>query len=254
MAPRILGQPLNVAVGLLVLGSGLWLTVGAAHGRPLAEAAILWAAGSVATGVVSTLAWTVAWSPRSRRAFETFTWLGERELDRFTATTGGRYPATFDGMKRYVEREPARPDDRWIRSEMRAATGDLEGAAAEAQQMPDETPPQRLEREVALTYVDWLRGGPGEPGAVRTALAAIDSSDVEARRVGEVMVAITEVRNRIARGDPDPAEPLRRVRASLGRDADGILFAGARRIGPVYVRAAGLYTAVVMVIDRLING
>lgn len=254
MAPRLLGQPLNVAAGLLILGSGLWLTVGLAHGRPLAEAAIIWAAGSVATGVVSTLAWTVAWMPRSRRAFEAFTWLGEREIDRFTAVAGGRYPATFDGMKRYAEREPERPDDRWIRSEIRAATGILEGAAFEAQRMPDETASQRLEREVALTYIDWLRGGSGDPGAARAALAAIDPTDVEARRVGEVMLAITEVRHRIARGDPDAAEPLRRVRSSLGRDADGILFAAARRIGPVYVRAAGLYTAVVIVIDRLING
>jgi hypothetical protein len=254
MGPRLLGQPLNVVAGLLVLGSGLWLTVLAAHGRPIVEAAIIGAAGAVATGLVSTLAWTLVWMPRSRRAFEAFTWLGERELERFVAVTGRHYPATFDGMKRYVEREPERPADLWIRAEILAASGDLDGSARTAQRMPGTTPAERLEREVALVYVDWLGGGSGEPAAVRTALAAIDPTDVDARRDGEIALAISEVRHRVAREDADPAQPLRAARDRLGRDADGILFAAARRIGPVYVRAAALYIAIAIVVDRLING
>ena len=251
MRPRILGVPLNVVAGLIVVGAGLWATVLTAHGRTLPEAAIIAGAGGVATGMLAALAWAVVWTPSSRRAFEAFVWLGEHDLERFRTITGGSYPATLDGMKRYVRDRPERPDDVWIRAEVGAATGDLAGARSFADRMPVGTPVERADREVLRAYADWLAGGIGDPAAARAATAEIPASDEDARLVADAALAITEVRHRIAGGDADPGAALRDLRDRLGRRADGVLFAGARRIAPVYLRASLLYIAAGVAVDRL---
>jgi hypothetical protein len=240
-----------MAAGLVVLGAGLWATVIAAHGRELPPAVVLSAAGAVATGLLAALAWATVWAPASRRAFEAFAWLGERDLARFRAVSGGRHPATLDGMKRYVVDSPERPDDLWVRAEVSAATGDLAGARSFADRMPVGTPGERADREVLRAYADWLSGGTGDPAAARAATAEIDGSDADARLVAEAALAITVVRHRIAQGDPDPGAALRELRDRLGHRADGVLFAGARRIAPTYLRASVLYIAAGAAVDRL---
>jgi hypothetical protein len=254
MRPRPFDVPLNVAAGSVVVGAGFVATVALTGGRPLADVAIIVVAASIATGLAAALAWATVWRPASRRAFEAFAWLGEHDLARFRALTGNRYPPTLPGMQRYAAHEPERREDRWIRAEVLAATGDFDGSAAMAERMPADVAAERAERAVALTYADWLRGGRGDPTASRAEAATIDPADEESRLVAEVGVAVTEVRALLARGDPDPARPLREARAMLGRRADGILFTAARRVAPAYLVTAGLYLAAGVAVTRVFFG
>jgi hypothetical protein len=224
------------------------------HGRPLVEAIVIGALGAGLTALLATIAWAVVWPPRSRRAFEAFAWLGETDLARFRALTGGRLEATLPNMRRYVADTPETPGDRWIRVEALASAGELEAARAIADRLPVDTPDERIEKLTYGPYLDWLGGGSGDHAALRAAVAAIEPADGDARLRGEVSVALAEVRQRVAAGAPDPAAPLRDVRERIGAPANGILFAPARRMLPSHLRLAGLLTLALAALDRLGGG
>ena len=252
--PTIGGLNAATVATMAVLVVGPMVVAGVIHGRPLVEAIVIGALGAGLTALLATIAWAVVWPPRNRRAFEAFAWLGETDLARFRALTGGRLEATLPNMRRYVADTPETPGDRWIRVEALASAGELEAARAIADRLPVDTPDERIEKLTYGPYLDWLGGGSGDHAALRAAVAAIEPADGDARLRGEVSVALAEVRQRVAAGDPDPAAPLRDVRERIGARANGILFAPARRILPSHLRLAGLLTLALAALDRLGGG
>jgi hypothetical protein len=154
------------------------------------------------------------------------------------------------GMKRYVRNTAERPEDRWIRTDILAATGDLDGAREMAARIPDDTPYGRVVRSAGLSYVDWLSGGPGNTAGVREAAAAIQPVDSDERLRAEVAVAAAEVRDLVAAGDQDPAAPLRAVRDRIGPRADRVLLLAARRVARAYLLVAGAFVAIFTLIDH----
>ena len=257
LGPSIGGLNLAAIASLGALIAGTQVTVVLAHDRPVLEVLALVAVGSIATGLAAALVWALVWPPRTRRAFEAFAWLGESEFERFRALTDGRLAPTLANMKRHVRNTPERAADRWIRVEVHAASGRLDEAREIALRLPVDTPVERAERAVYLEYLDWLGGSPddiGDAHDVRGAVAEIRPEDGDERLRAEVSLAIAEVRRRVGAGSADPAAPLRDVRTRVGRRADGVLFAAARRQLGGFVRIAAVFITVIAVLDRALSG
>jgi hypothetical protein len=182
----------------------------------------------VAMVVVATLVGSevrlVARPTRARRAYEAFSWLGEWEFERVQRLTGRDVPTSAGAAEHWLERMPDRPDSRWIRVEILALLNRLDEARRFAETMPEGTPYERFERTHALDYVDWMAGGPGDPGAVRAAAAEIDPADADTVLRAEVAIAVRDAARRSAAGDVDGGlEPFLAVRDRLGSRADGQL-------------------------------
>jgi hypothetical protein len=248
--PEVLGISTPIGGAFVALFAGSLISVTAAHGRPILATGAIVIGGTIITGLATTLGWAFGRTPRSRRAFEAFAWLGEWELRRFSDLIGGAAPVTMTGMKRYLRNTAERADDRWIRTEILAAIGDLAAARDMAARIPDDTPYGRVERVANESYVDWLSGGAGDTERVREATLAIQPLDSDDRLRAEVTLAAGEVRDRLTAGDPDPTAPLRAVRDRLGRRADGVLLAAARRVARTYFLMAGAFVVVFTLIDH----
>jgi hypothetical protein len=248
--PEVLGISTPIGGAVVALFAGSLISVTAAHGRPILETGAIVIGGTIITGLATTLGWAFGRTPRSRRAFEAFAWLGEWELRRFSDLIGGAAPVTMTGMKRYLRNTAERADDRWIRTEILAAIGDLAAARDMAARIPDDTPYGRVERAAGESYVDWLSGGPGNTAGLREAMLAIQPVDADERLRAEVILAAGQVRDRLTAGDPDPTAPLRAVRVRLGQRADRVLLAAARRVARTYFFMAGAFVVIFTLIDH----
>ena len=154
------------------------------------------------------------------------------------------------GMKRYVRNTAERADDRWIRTDILAAIGDLAAAREMAARIPDDTPYGRVERVAGESYVDWLSGGPGNTAGVREAAFAVQPVDGDDWLRAEVILAAGLVRDGLTAGEVDPTAPLRAVRDRLGRRADRVLLAVARRVARTYFLMAGAFVAIFTLLDH----
>jgi hypothetical protein len=210
-------------------------------------------AGAVATGLLAAVTNAYARPPAFRRAFEAFVFLGEFELDRVARLGDGRLSPTIRTMERYLATAPERAEDRWLRVEFLGKAGNVEAARAMVERMPDSTAWERMERAASLTWIEWLAGGPGDTSEIRKRVAQIVPRDSDERLRAEVVLACAELRERLARGDADPAAPLDTVRDRLGTHADGVLRKMARRAAPAFVRVAVAIVAILLVLDRLVG-
>jgi hypothetical protein len=252
--PFIFGLPMSVndlvwSIGILATG---WVSSVLVHGRPFGEGLAIVAGATLLAWLVGCLLWTVARVPRYRRAFEAFSWLGEHELDRWTALTGGPAVPGPRDFRRWMLATPESAENRWMRSDILAFEGRLDEARTVALAIPDDAPSDRVERESLLAMIDWLEGGPGDAAAVRSAADAIQPPDGDERLRAEVAVAMTETRHRLGTGDPDAIEPMLAVRDRLGSRADGQLRRVIRRrLWPAILRIALLVVPGFAIVDRL---
>ena len=186
-----------------------------------------------------------------RRAFEAFVYLGEWELDRVAALAGRRISPTPDAMRELLASVEERPEDRWLRVELLIAGRDLHEARAVAARMPDDTPYARVERAAAHTLIDWLSGGRGDPAPLREAVAEVLPADGDERRRAEIILALTEVRQRVGIGPAagDPLEPLERARDRLGSAGNDALLRMTRRAAPSTIQTAAAFIALFVVLD-----
>ncbi|MFL5779165.1 MAG: hypothetical protein ACJ761_09505 [Chloroflexota bacterium] len=246
--PTIGGLAVPQIIAVWVLITGVVLTSIAAHGHePVATVAAA-LAGAVATGLITAVLNAWARPPRARRAFEAFVWLGEWELDRL-ASLGSGTIRSLAPVTRYVEQVAERPEDRWVRVEELGRRGRIADARAMAERMPEATAYDRVERAAALTWLDWLSGGTGDPSTIRAAVDAVEPADGDERGRAEVVVACADVRHRLASGGPDPLAPLLLARDWLGRRADGILMRMTVRAAPQFVQTAIVCVAILVGLD-----
>jgi hypothetical protein len=254
LGPGILGVTAHeLASGLILLLVGVG-TAALLPGRPAVESGLVIAGGIVVAWGLCCASWILVRRPRDRRAWEAFTWLGEWELDRFRALAGGPALPTPNDFRRLLTSSPDRPDLAWIRAEMLVMDRRFDEARAAAGMIPDDTPYGHVEREAALTSIDWHSGGPGDTAALRSAVDAVIPATGDERLRAEVVFASAEVRRLLAAGDPDPTRPMRAARDLLGHRADGILWrVMRRRLWPKVLRAAFLIVLVVVGLDRLVT-
>jgi hypothetical protein len=149
------------------------------------------------------------------RAWEAYSWLGRRELDRVTANTGARLPTRVEDMEAWLAATPSSPVMRLPRGEVLAFLGHFDEARHELAMVPPDEPDIRLQIAGLRQYVDWLEHGEVALDDLRAATEAMPASS-DGRREGEVMVATADARGRAVTGDLAWFEPLTAVRAGLG--------------------------------------
>jgi hypothetical protein len=182
---------------------------------------------SAAAAALGTEAYLRAMTPRSRRAFEAFSWLGEWELAR-AKRVGGRVPVSPDDAIDWLVDHPMGPiataEDLPIRIEVELFAGRRDEARALLEQLPTATPWERFELAALRDLVDWRAGGDGFLELMHESAREILPQDGDERLRAEVTIAVAEVRRRMADGRSgagDAAVPLVEVRKRLGARADG---------------------------------
>lgn len=221
-------------IAMLIAFVGTWLIVPQLLPR---DAGLLLQAGvpGIVGSILATEAYIRAMPPRSRRAFEAFSWLGEWELARAQATVGG-LPTSPDAAVAWLAAHPESTitdlDELPIRIEILLLAGRFDDARAALERLPLLTTWDRFERAALADLVDWRSGGEGDLGAMDAAAQEIHPQDGDERLRADVTIAVARVRRRMADGRAaagDAAEPLLEVRTALGRRADGQVGRALRR-------------------------
>jgi hypothetical protein len=245
--PAMIGPFGLPEIAMLIAFVSTWLLVPLFLPR---DAGVLIQVGvpSLIGAVLATEAYIRAMPPRSRKAFEAFSWLGEWELAKARATIGGLPTSAADAeawLAAHPETNIANLDELPIRVEILLLAGRIDDARAAIQRLPVITALDRFERAALSDLVDWRSGGPGDLAAMEAAAEDISPRDSDERLRADVTVAVAKVRRRMADGRAaagDAAQPLLDVRPRLGRRADGqVGRALRRRLFPVLLVVSLLF-------------
>jgi hypothetical protein len=154
--------------------------------------------------------------PKSRRAFETFAWLGRREMTRFAGRTGTPVPTDPAAVERWLQDNPFTSATAFGRLELLAMLGRTDEAAAEQALMPPPTTDAELvEQALARRFTLFIATGTAD----ESELDALEVRLPPETELGlELLVAraIGESRSRLAAGRDDWRDPLLAVRPRLG--------------------------------------
>jgi hypothetical protein len=165
-------------------------------------------------------AFLLALTPRTRRALEAFSWVGERDMDRFIRETGSRPPTSTRGARRWLADHRETAKNAGHRTDVHLVVGEIEEARRSAELMPTSTPWEVFQREVQLDYIDRVAGlAEARPGLAQ---AAARLELPEEQRHAEVQLAWAES-SRLALAGGDWRAPLVESRARLGDVANGML-------------------------------
>ncbi|HJP88449.1 MAG TPA: hypothetical protein VJ850_05380 [Candidatus Limnocylindrales bacterium] len=232
--PAMIGPFGLPEIAMLIAFVGTWVLVPLFLPR---DAGLLLQIGvpSVLGAILGTEAYIRAMPPRSRKAFEAFSWLGEWELARAKSTIGG-LPTNAEDAQHWLEAHPVSSitnlDEQPIRIEIQLLAGRFDDARAELQRLPRMTAWDRFERAALTDLVGWRTGGGGDLPAMEAAAAEILPRDGDERLRAEVSVAVAKVRRLMADGRAsagDAAAPLLEVRPRLGKRANGQVGRALRR-------------------------
>jgi hypothetical protein len=156
---------------------------------------------------------------RSRRAFETFAWLGRREIDRFRERTGSSVPTDPAGVERWLIDNPRSSATAFPRLELLAILGRTDEAFGEQALMPPPTTDaEAVEHALARRFTAFIATGQpdeSELDALEARLPAHSDAGLELAAAR----AIGEARMRRAAGREDWRDPMLAVRPRLGRAA-----------------------------------
>lgn len=211
-------------------------------GVPWPAAAVVAIAATVGVGLGVTF---LLLPTRERRAFEAFSWLGAREVDRIRERTGSPPPTSAAETAAWLVANPVGPITREARVEMLLSLGRLDQARAELAAflaLPAATSDlARLEVAGTRAYAEILETGAYDAAALDESLATMPRGselELEARAVR----AATETRARLARGEPDALAPLIAIRPALGRAATTVTL---RRTWLSFARSLAVFGAAI---------
>ena len=228
-----------------------------------AHAVVQIALPSLVSAIVATEAYVRAMPPRSRRAFEAFSWLGEWELARARAATGRSVPTDRGGALRWLADRPERVDrldEAALRVEVLLLAGQIDDAHALVERIDARaaSPWERFEVAALRDLVGWRAGGEGDLPAMEAAAESILPRDSDDRLRAEVTLAVARVRRRMADGRAtagDAAEPLLDARKLLGGRADGQVGRALRpRLIPMLLVSGILFGLVTLGLGALGGG
>jgi hypothetical protein len=235
----LVGGALAIAVG--ILGTPLLAT------RLPTPLEVIVAA--VLGGLIGLFAAYFAFPAKIRRAYETFSWLGRAEVDRFQQRTGGPVPAKPDDIDRWLVTTPSTSSTRLARAEILAFIGRHDQARAELAAAPADSPEDAAELASLRYYIDWLEHGTIEMSELTAATEALPPG-TEGRAIAAVTIALAEARDRFVRRDLTWTEPLESARAPLGRAASMVVLRDTwLKLGGLFF-IASLIAAIVVLLLR----
>lgn len=235
----LVGGALAVAVG--ILGTPLLAT------RLPTPVEVIVAA--VLGGLVGLVVAYATFPAKIRRAFETFSWLGRAEVDRFQQRTGGPVPSKPEDIERWLVATASTPAARLPRAEILAFIGRYDQARAEIVDAPSDSPEDAVELASLRQYIDWLEHGTVDTSELTAAADALPPG-TEGRAMAAVTIALAEARRRFVQRDPTWSDPLESARAPLGRAASMVAFRDTWiKLGGLFFVAA-LIAAIVVLLLR----
>src|SRR3954447_25313037 len=210
-----LGGPLRRVTligGIVAAVVGAAVIVALGTGAPFQAAALAGIVGGVAGTVVAIL----AMPRRIRSAFEAFSWLGRRELDRLHERTGTGPMANAAEGAAWLEQFPPSPAASTFRIEMLAVLGRTPEARAELAALP---PPasdiEAVERTSNAGVIEFIESGRFDPTDIDALGRTLAPGSPAALELA-VSRALWEARWRRARQRAEWADPLVVVRRRLG--------------------------------------
>jgi hypothetical protein len=237
--------------GLLI--SGAIAVVIAILGTPLAVASVpepLAPLLVAAIGASAGIAVAYLTMPRHVRwAYEAYSWLGRTEMDRFKERTGGPVPTKPADFERWLATTPATPATRMARIEVLGFLGRYDEARGELAALESTTPADLFEAASLRQYIDWLETGAVDYSALAAAVERLPRGS-EARRMGDVNVALADARVRYMARDPAWSRGLQAVRPSLGRDASMVVLRDTWLRLAAIAFAVGVVASVVVLLLR----
>ena len=235
----LVGGALAVAVG--ILGTPLLAT-----SLPTPLEVIV---AAVLGGLIGLVVAYGTFPAKLRRAFETFSWLGRAEVDRFQRRTGGPVPSKPEDVERWLVKTRSTPATRLPRAEILAFIGRYEQARAEIADLSSDSPEDAVEMASLRQYIDWLEHGTIDTSELAEAAAGLPPG-TEGRAMAAVTIALAQARDRFIRRDPTWSEPLETARAPLGRAASMVALRDTwSKLGVLFFIAA-LIAAIVVLLLR----
>ncbi len=235
----LVGGALAVAVG--ILGTPLLST-----GLPTPVEVIM---AAVLGGAIGLIVAYLAFPARTRRAFETFSWLGRAEVDRFQQRTGGPVPSKPEDVEHWLVRTQSTPSTRLPRAEILAFIGRYEQARAEIVDVSSDSPEDAVELASLRQYIGWLEHGTVDTSELAAAAEALPAGS-EGRAMAAVTIALAEARDRFIRREPGWSEPLEAARPPLGRAPSMVAWRDTwSKLGGLFFIAA-LIAAIVVLLLR----
>jgi hypothetical protein len=243
--------PIQTLIGcgaaLVVTGLGLPLAVRA--GLPWPAGLI---AGTVLFAVIGVELNYLAIPRRVRSAWQGFAVVGNPGMKRWLALVGTPVPNTLPKIRRWLERDPERPEIRWARAEGLLLVGDLAESRAVVERMPIDTPSDRFEQKALFAYLDWIEGGDPDVGALRDEAETV-GEPASAERMAARGQAVLAVARDLAASGGDWMVPLIALRDEAGPGADRLLREDLRRVAyPWYLLFGLIVSSVTLLATGLI--
>ena len=209
--------------------------------------------GSVVFAVLITELWFVALPRRVRRAWEGYAVVGNPEMKRWVAGTGTQVPTSVPAMRRWLQRNPDRPEMRWARAELLMITGELSEARSAAEGIPVSTAQDRFDRHAVLVYLDWVEGGDPDFEALRLDAETVGQPGSAERLVARGEATIAVARDLAASGG-DWMARLIELRDEAGPAAGRMLREDTRRAFYPRLLAFGLVVSgLVLLVSGLVG-
>ena len=238
----------GIGAGLPVVGFLLPLAVRAGVPWPIGLMAF-----AVIDAVIAVELGYLAIPRRVRLAWQGHALVGSPQMKRWLAITGTPVPATVPAMRRWLERNPERPETRWARAEALIILGNLAEARAVIERMPVTDDWDRFEQHSLLVYLDWVEGANPDYAALQTEAETVGEAESAERSLARGEAVIATARDLAASGG-DWMAPLIAYRDAAGPLADRVLRNDLRRIGYRAYLVYGLITcAFVLLTTGLIS-
>ncbi len=241
--------PIQTMVGI---GAGLPVV---AFLLPLAvRAGVPWPIGLVAFAVIDAVIAVelgyLAIPPRVRRAWQGHALVGSPQMKRWLAITGSPVPTSLPAMRRWLERNPDRPETRWARAEALIILGDLAEARAVIERMPVNGDWDLFEQHSLQVYLDWVGGANPDYAALQAEAETVGEPNSAERSLARGEAVLATARDLAVSGG-DWMAPLIAYRDAAGPLADRVLRGDLRRVG---YRAYLIYGLIFSALVLLMTG
>ena len=135
---------------------------------------------------------------RLSRTLSVLVWAGRRGLSDLRATTGVANPASRSGAAEWLAAHPKPPEEdpavTASRAHLQVVVGDLDGARASVESLPDLSHSEALLKAVLGAQVDLAAGRPFDAADLRARVEAIPDQGLRAYMSAEVAALIAQAR------------------------------------------------------------
>ena len=218
LGPFDLPNSVSFLAGLFA-GVIAWMALTAAGVPPLPTAVV----SALVLALVSTELFYHLWPRRLERAMATHAFLGSWEVKRFRRTIGGSVPTSAPAAREWLGRNPETDGNRWVRPELLAWVGDLEGAYDVLERLPATTDVERFECASTQAHLDTVAGTGADVDGLAAMADGVGAPGSDERLRAIAAVALARSREILRRGEGDWKQPMVEAQERIGPRSLGIV-------------------------------